>query len=96
MAAPIYVVVSQNDKAHPRWGVDKDGPIVHESYTSMTLEQAQARAARMESSGACRVGRVVFEDHPAFNEVRGLCGEGDCHYFGKPRAGSCACSKVPA
>lgn len=67
-AAPIYVVVCQNDKEHPRWGRDPNGPIVHESYTSMTLEQAQARAAAFEGSGACRIGRVIFEDHPAFSE----------------------------
>lgn len=65
-AAPIYVVVCQNDKAHPRWGRDEKGPIVHESYTSMTLQQAQERCATMEQHGACRIGRVIFEDHPDF------------------------------
>jgi hypothetical protein len=63
-AAPIYVVVCQNDKEHPRFGKDSAGPIVHESYTSMTLEQAQARCGTMERWGACRVGRVVFDTQP--------------------------------
>lgn len=66
--APIYVVVCQNDKPHPRWGVDESGPIVYEQYTrTATLENARARAAVLEASGACRVGRVVFEDEPAFS-----------------------------
>ncbi len=65
-AAPIYVVVCQNDREHPRWGKDPSGPIVHESNTSMTLEQAQQRCAMFEQSGACRVGRVVFEGEPGF------------------------------
>lgn len=67
-AAPIYVVVCQNDKEYFGWGRDVNGFIVHESYTSMTLEQAQARAAAFENYGACRIGRVIFEDHPAFAE----------------------------
>lgn len=69
-AAPIYVVVCQNDKAHPRWGVDAGGPLVHEQYTrTATLENARDRCAVMEQHGACRVARLVFEDHPAFAEV---------------------------
>lgn len=94
--APIYVVVCQNDKPHPRFGVDTGGPIVHESYTSMTLEQAQRRCSAMELWGACRVGRVVFEDNPAFNERRDICTEGDCTYNGQKRPSSCACSKAGA
>lgn len=66
-AAPIYVVVCQNDRWHPRFGVDEGGPIVHEQYTrTATLENMRARAAVMEQQGACRVGRVVFEDEPGF------------------------------
>ena len=65
-AAPIYVIVCQNDKEHPCWGRDPNGPIVHESYTSMTLDQARERAGYMEWHGACRIGRVVFEDEPGF------------------------------
>ena len=95
-AAPIYVVVCQNDIPHPRWGVDKGGPIVHESYTSVTLEQAKKRCETMEQYGACRVGRVVFDDHPAFNERRDICTEGDCAYNGQKRPNSCDCSKVTA
>jgi hypothetical protein len=64
--APIYVVVCQNDKEHPNFGLDPDGPIVHESYTKMTLQQAHSRCATMERWGACRVGRVVLEDEPGF------------------------------
>lgn len=64
---PIYVVVCANDKPHPRWGVDKGGPIVHEVYVKdATLEAAKARAGVMEQHGACRIGRVVFEDEPGF------------------------------
>lgn len=60
-AAPIYVVVCANDKPHPRYGVDKGGAIVHETYVNdATLEAAQKRAAMFEASGACRIGRVVF------------------------------------
>jgi hypothetical protein len=66
-AAPIYVVVCQNDKAHPIHGVDPDGAIVHEQYVSTaTLENIRQRAAAMERYGACRVGRVVFEGEPGF------------------------------
>lgn len=44
-AAPIYVVVCQNDKPHPRYGVDPHGAIVHETYVKDgTLELQQARA----------------------------------------------------
>jgi hypothetical protein len=69
-AAPIYVVVCQNDKSHPRWGVDEDGPLVHEQYTrTATLEAMQLRAAALEIYGACRVGRVVFEGEPGFKVV---------------------------
>jgi len=68
MAAPIYVVVCANDKPHPRWGIDKGGPIVYETYTKdATLEAAKARAEQAEQqNGACRIGRVVFEDEPGF------------------------------
>lgn len=62
-AAPIYVVVSANDKPHPRWGVDPGGPIVHETYVNAaTLENARARCAIADHSGACRVARLVFTD----------------------------------
>lgn len=64
--APIYVVVCQNDKVHPRWGVDEHGPIVFETYTrDATRENAQKRAAQMEQYGACRIARLVFDDEPA-------------------------------
>lgn len=72
-AAPIYVVVSANDKAHPRWGVDPGGPIVYETYVNAaTLDNAKARCGVMEQHGACRIARLVFEDHPAFNELQEL------------------------
>lgn len=103
-AAPIYVVVSSHGGEGYRGGQNgtpkhPGGPIVHETDvgTASTLEKAQERAAMIERRwGACRIARLVFEDHPAFNEVRGLCGECDCPYFGKPRAGTCACGRAPA
>lgn len=67
MSAPIYVVVCANDKAHPRWGKDPKGAIVHETYIEdASLENQQKRAASMEVMGACRVARLVFEDEPGF------------------------------
>lgn len=66
----IYVVVCQNDKPHWRWGVDTRGPLVHEQYVNTaTLENAQQRCAELEGYGACRIGRVVFEDEPGFNNT---------------------------
>lgn len=66
-AAHIYVVVCQNDKPHPRFGVDPHGAIVHETYAKhASLAEAQQRAAAMERFGACRIGRVVFENEPGF------------------------------
>lgn len=63
----VYVVVCQNDKPHPSLGVDKDGPIVHETYVREgTLPKQMQRAAVMERWGACRVARLVFEDEPGF------------------------------
>lgn len=59
----IYVVVCANDKPHPTLGMDAGGAIVHETYVKhATLNKAAERAANMERWGACRVGRVVFED----------------------------------
>lgn len=67
MDGPVYVVVCANDKPHPQWGIDMGGPIVHEVYIrDTTLEAARERAARFEEHGACRIGRVVFEDEPGF------------------------------
>lgn len=67
MDQAIYVVVCQNDKPHPRWGVDEGGPLVHEQYTrTATLENMQKRAAQMEAHGACRIARLVFEGEPGF------------------------------
>lgn len=62
---PIYVLVCQNDREHPRFGVDPDGPLVHETYVKWaTLAHQQERAGIMEQHGACRVARLVFEDKP--------------------------------
>lgn len=66
VAPAVYVVVCANDKPHPTMGVDPGGAIVHESYTSMTMEQARVRAGHMERWGACRIARLVFEDEPGF------------------------------
>lgn len=68
---PIYVVVCANDGGHKP---NDYGPIVLETYTKKaTLERALEHAGQMErntrySYGPCRVGRVIFEDHPAFKE----------------------------
>ena len=67
--APIYVVVCQNDRPHPRWGADAGWPIIHEQYTRTgTLENMRARADRLERNGQgdCSVGRVVLEGEPGF------------------------------
>ena len=66
-AAPIYVVVASTGGA-PRQENPAGGPIVMETdVDGATLVQAQHRAAMLESRfGACRVGRVVFEDEPGF------------------------------
>jgi hypothetical protein len=67
MSAPIYVVVCQNDKPHPHYGVDERGPIVHETYTQdATLEKQRERAVVMAAHGTCRVARLVFEGEPGF------------------------------
>jgi hypothetical protein len=58
----VWVVVCQNDKAHPRWGLDEGGPLVYETYTrTATREAAMQRAAAFELHGACRIARLVFE-----------------------------------
>lgn len=73
MNAPIYVVVAstggegfssgRGGPAHP------GGPLVMETEVGAgsTLEKARERAALFERRfGACRVGRVVFEDEAGF------------------------------
>jgi hypothetical protein len=67
MSAPIYVVVTTKG-GMARKGNEQGGPIVMGTEVDgSTLEQAQHQAARLERSfGACRVGRIVFEDEPAF------------------------------
>ncbi len=74
---PIYVVVAGDD-LHGKWRdralqedpQRKPNPIVFETNVEgATLEEAQKRAAQLERGyGAARVGRVIFEDHPAFKE----------------------------
>ena len=74
--APIYVVVATDD-LNGRWrkdAIERDpnrqpNPIVFETNVNgATLERAQARAADLERAGygSTRVGRVVFDDEPAF------------------------------
>lgn len=64
----IWVVVCENDKAHPRWGVDSGGPIVHETYVHEASRQAaMKRAQQLEAYGACRIARLVFDDEPTHN-----------------------------
>lgn len=66
-----HVVVASHDGGH------KDrGPLVWEAYVvpgKSTRADVQKHAARLESRyGACRIARLVFEDHPAFNEQQEL------------------------
>lgn len=73
-AAPIYVVVASTGGAGYSGGrsgvtAHPGGPIVMETDIgeSSTLQKAHERAAILERRfGACRVGRVVFEDEPGF------------------------------
>lgn len=76
MTAPIYVVVASDDLSG-KWRVQElmrdptriPNPIVcGSSVGEATLERATAHAAWLEQQGysACRVGRVVFDDEPAF------------------------------
>lgn len=74
---PIYVVVMSDDlsgkwleRALAEDPQRKPNPIVNETNVNgATLEKAQKHAARLEREyGPCRVGRVIFEDHPAFKE----------------------------
>lgn len=68
--APIYVVLTSHGGAGFSSGWDgtpehPGGPLVLETEigAASTLEAARERAARCERrSGACRIGRVVFED----------------------------------
>jgi hypothetical protein len=76
--APIYVVVCSDD-LNERWRSKalaedpnrKPNPIVFECNAdgSVTLEKSQQLTKQFEASGygACRVGRVVFEDEPGFS-----------------------------
>ena len=105
-AVTIYVVVTSDDlmgkyktQALQEDPQRKDCPIVWETQvTGCTLEREQQRAAQLEAQGygACRVARLVFEDHPAFYERRDICTEGDCIYNGQTRPSTCACSKAGA
>jgi hypothetical protein len=76
MTSAIYVVVSSDDLCEPYRSTElaenperKPNPIVWETnINNATLEQAQRAAASIEARyGACRIGRVVFEDNPAFH-----------------------------
>ncbi len=65
-----HVVIASHD------GVRDNRPLVWETYVGpgkATRDQAQALAGRLERRyGACRIARLVFEDHPAFNEQQEL------------------------
>lgn len=72
-AAPIYVVVTSTGGAGYSGGHDGSpahpgGPLVMETEVDgATLQHAQERAAMYERRfGACRIGRVIFEDEPGF------------------------------
>jgi hypothetical protein len=68
-AEPIYVVVMATGGKVVDGGDERGGPIVMEAEVDgATLDFARERAALLERRyGACRVARLVFEDHPAFN-----------------------------
>ena len=74
MDAPIYVVLSSTGGAGFSSGRDGEpknpgGPIVHETDVGAgsTIDKARERAGMLERRfGACRIGRVVFEDEPGF------------------------------
>lgn len=68
MDAPIYVVVMATGGALTEAQPFHGGPIVMETEVDgATLERAQAWAGKLEHRyGACRVARLVFEDHPGF------------------------------
>lgn len=73
---PIYVVLASHGGAGYSSGHDGEpahpgGPLVMETEIGdySRLDQARMRAAMHERRfGACRVARLVFEDHPAFKE----------------------------
>lgn len=63
----IWVVVCMNDgpRHRRRWGVDKGGPLMLETYTSKATKTAamnRAAAIERQGMGACRIARLVFED----------------------------------
>lgn len=62
----IWVVVCQNDKPHPRFGLDDKGPLVWERYTrDATREAAVEHASRLAPQyGMCRIARLVFDPQP--------------------------------
>lgn len=69
-AAPIYVILCQNDQPSQISGeVDDGGPIVWEQYArhGASLEAVRAQAEKLSPRhGACRVARLVFEGQPGF------------------------------
>ena len=72
--APIYVVLTSTggegySSGHDGSPKHPGGPLVMETEVGQgsTLQMAQERAAMFERRfGACRIGRVVFEDEPGF------------------------------
>ncbi len=76
MNAPIYVVVTSTGGAGYSSGHDcgpkhPGGPLVMETdVDGASLEKARERAAMHERRfGACRIGRVVFENETAFLQI---------------------------
>lgn len=66
--SPIYVVVMATGGSLTEAAPVKGGPIVMETdVDGATLQVARERAAALEKRyGACRVGRVIFENEPNF------------------------------
>lgn len=76
MNAPIYVVVTSTGGAGYSSGHDcgpkhPGGPLVMETdVDGASLEKARERAAMYERRfGACRIGRVVFDNETAFLQI---------------------------
>ena len=58
----IYVVVAKNDVPHHKFGVDKGGEIVLETYTQFaTIEHAREIIAKFNGRlGECRIAKLEF------------------------------------
>lgn len=58
----LYVIVAENDVPDKDFGIDPDGEIIFERYTSRaTLKLAKEDAMKLgRRYGRCRIARLVF------------------------------------